>query len=152
MGWLLGLHWISASAHLIWGLLNCIYSYHLIVLYTWIKNIPTWTNMSHFCDETYNTILHPYRNVCVREIQEILWVYTQLWYFSHSGICTTVRIGWRVYLLKSYLFMVKWNKGFEELRQIIFRKEYLGKLNIMNLIYLKLFMQRYLYSSLKSQE
>lgn len=48
--------------------------------------------------------------------------------------------------------MVKWNKGFEERRQIIFRKEYLGKLNIMKLIYLKLFMQRYLYSSLKSQE
>lgn len=49
------------------------------------------------------------------------------------------------------LFMVMWNKGFEELGLIIFSKEYLGKLNIMKLICLELSMQRYLYSSLKSQ-
>lgn len=30
----------------------------------------------------------------------------------------------------TYLCMAKWDMGFEELGQIIFRKEYLGKLNI----------------------
>lgn len=37
--------------------------------------------------------------------------------------------------------MVKWDKGFEEFGQIIFRKEYQGKLNFMKLICLELSMQ-----------
>ena len=47
---------------------------------------------------------------------------------------------------------VKWDKGFGELGQIIFKKEYLGKLNIKKLIFLELSMWRFLYSGLKSQE
>lgn len=55
-------------------------------------------------------------------------------------------------ILLAYLFLIKWNKDFGELWQIIFKKEYLGKLNIMKLICLEFSVWRFLYSSLKSQE
>lgn len=52
-----------------------------------------------------------------------------------------------------YLYSyAKWDKGFEECGQTIFRKEDLGKLNIMKLVCVELSTQRYLYSSLESRE
>lgn len=55
-------------------------------------------------------------------------------------------------VLLAYSFLVKCDKCFGELGQIIFKKEYLGKLNIKKLICLELSMWRFLYSGLKSQE
>lgn len=99
-------------------------------------------------------MLHAYRNICVGGTQEASGFVHKALVFLTLWACITVRRGSRACKKKIfiYLFMVMWNKGFEEFGLIIFSKEYLGKFNIMKLICLEQSMQRYLYSSLKSQE
>lgn len=92
--------------------------------------------------------------MCQRKTGSPMSLCSELWCFSHSGGCTAVRIRWKLCLLKNvltYIFMVKWDKGFEGREQNTFRKEYLGKLNIMKLICVALSMQILVLKFGKSQ-
>lgn len=140
--------WTSAGAfaHLIWSLLKL--SLLLLPYCTIYLNLE-----HHICVMKHVTPCFILTGIYMLEKHgKPLGLYTKLWCFSHSRCVLQWDMGQGCAKKIFFnLFMVMWNKGFEELGLIIFSKEYLGKLNIMKLICLELSMQRYLYSSLKSQ-